>query len=121
MSEPPASSVLDFFLLCGNLKASRREWHLAASWPTIKFTRTHAHKHVRMRTREELECSPVHSGVGRLLIRMCVVRPYGTPQRTQRTGWVHNKVKDPESIADHMHRMSVMGMLCDDPNLDRTR
>lgn len=30
---------------------------------------------------------------------------------TKRTGWVNNKVSNPESISDHMHRMSVIAML----------
>lgn len=31
----------------------------------------------------------------------------------QRTGWVLRKVSDPESVADHMYRMSVMAFLAD--------
>ncbi|GAB5592033.1 hypothetical protein Unana1_06933 [Umbelopsis nana] len=42
-------------------------------------------------------------------------------KRTKRTGWVDNGVKQPESIADHMHRMGVMAMLIDDPALDREK
>jgi putative hydrolase of HD superfamily len=30
---------------------------------------------------------------------------------TPRTGWVKRNVKDPESIADHMYRMSLMALL----------
>ncbi|KAI8073369.1 HD domain-containing protein [Gongronella butleri] len=42
-------------------------------------------------------------------------------KRTKRTGWVDNNVKQPESIADHMHRMSVMALLIDDPALQRDK
>lgn len=34
---------------------------------------------------------------------------------------MHNHIRDPESVADHMHRMGVMAILCTDPSLDRTR
>ncbi|KAJ1963612.1 hypothetical protein IWQ62_003161 [Dispira parvispora] len=40
-------------------------------------------------------------------------------KKTKRTGWVHNDVRQPESIADHMYRMSIMAMLIDDPQLKR--
>ncbi|KAI9591166.1 hypothetical protein BDF19DRAFT_456036 [Syncephalis fuscata] len=42
-------------------------------------------------------------------------------KRTKRTGWIDNGVQQPESIADHMHRMSLMAMLVNDPNLDRDK
>ncbi|KAG0163749.1 HD domain-containing protein 2 [Apophysomyces sp. BC1034] len=42
-------------------------------------------------------------------------------KKTRRTGWVDNNVKQPESIADHMHRMGIMAMLINDPNLQRDR
>lgn len=31
---------------------------------------------------------------------------------TKRTGWVKRGVHQPESIADHMYRMSMMGLIC---------
>ena len=34
-------------------------------------------------------------------------------QNTPRTGWVKRNVKNPESIADHMYRMSLMSLLVD--------
>ncbi len=34
-------------------------------------------------------------------------------QKTPRTGWVKRQVSHPESIADHMYRMSLMSMLMD--------
>lgn len=34
-------------------------------------------------------------------------------QKTPRTGWVKRHVGNPESIADHMYRMSLMSMLVD--------
>ncbi|KAI8079877.1 HD domain-containing protein [Halteromyces radiatus] len=42
-------------------------------------------------------------------------------KRTKRTGWLDNGIKEPESIADHMHRMGIMAMLVDDPSLQRDR
>ena len=35
-------------------------------------------------------------------------------QRVKRTGWVLRGVTDPESVADHMYRMSVLSLLSDD-------
>ncbi|KAF8159907.1 HD domain-containing protein [Crassisporium funariophilum] len=36
----------------------------------------------------------------------------------KRTGWVNHKIPNPESISDHMYRMAVLAMLCDDTQLD---
>jgi len=42
---------------------------------------------------------------------------------TKRTGWVRKGVSGPESIADHMYRMSVMAMIAadGDPSIDQTK
>ncbi|QDZ18749.1 HD domain-containing protein [Chloropicon primus] len=42
---------------------------------------------------------------------------------TKRTGWVRKGVRGPESIADHMYRMSVMAMIAGDDGgkLDRNK
>lgn len=42
-------------------------------------------------------------------------------KKTPRTGWIDHDVKDPESIADHMYRMSIMAMLTNDTKLDTER
>ncbi|RKP25495.1 HD domain-containing protein [Syncephalis pseudoplumigaleata] len=42
-------------------------------------------------------------------------------KRTKRTGWVEHGIQQPESIADHMHRMALMAMLVDDPSINRER
>ncbi|ORY05245.1 hypothetical protein K493DRAFT_252902 [Basidiobolus meristosporus CBS 931.73] len=42
-------------------------------------------------------------------------------KRTKRTGWIKRGVNQPESIADHMHRMSIMALLIDDKSLNRDR
>lgn len=43
-------------------------------------------------------------------------------QTTKRAGWVRRGVSDPESIADHMYRMSVMALIAPDvPGADRDR
>lgn len=39
----------------------------------------------------------------------------------KRTGWIDHGVKGPESIADHMYRMSITSMLIRDPKVDRNR
>eukprot|EP00672_Neobodo_designis_P023945 CAMPEP_0174841448 /NCGR_PEP_ID=MMETSP1114-20130205/9322_1 /TAXON_ID=312471 /ORGANISM="Neobodo designis, Strain CCAP 1951/1" /LENGTH=182 /DNA_ID=CAMNT_0016075631 /DNA_START=8 /DNA_END=553 /DNA_ORIENTATION=- len=45
----------------------------------------------------------------------------GECKATLRQGWVENGIRDPESVAAHMHRMSVLCMLCPDTTLDRDR
>lgn len=44
-------------------------------------------------------------------------------KRTPRTGWVNHGVDKPESIADHMYRMSLMAMVAakEMPGLDQNR
>lgn len=36
----------------------------------------------------------------------------------KRTGWVDNKIPNPESISDHMYRMAVLAMCVSDQTLD---
>lgn len=36
----------------------------------------------------------------------------------KRTGWIKSKIPAPESIADHMHRMSILALCTSDPTLD---
>ncbi|CAN1223446.1 5'-deoxynucleotidase HDDC2 [Linum grandiflorum] len=41
---------------------------------------------------------------------------------TKRAGWVKRDVSDPESIADHMYRMGLMGLILPDiPGIDRDK
>lgn len=43
-------------------------------------------------------------------------------QTTKRAGWVIRGVRDPESVADHMYRMSVMALISAElPGVDRER
>ncbi|ORE04448.1 hypothetical protein BCV72DRAFT_312887 [Rhizopus microsporus var. microsporus] len=42
-------------------------------------------------------------------------------KKTKRTGWLDNGIKQAESIADHMHRMSIMAMLVNDPSINRDK
>ncbi|KAG8382968.1 hypothetical protein BUALT_Bualt05G0135100 [Buddleja alternifolia] len=43
-------------------------------------------------------------------------------QSTKRKGWVNHGIKGPESIADHMYRMSLMALIADDlPGVNRER
>ncbi|KAL5015532.1 hypothetical protein ScPMuIL_009802 [Solemya velum] len=46
----------------------------------------------------------------------------GQLKRVHRAGWVLRNVSEPESVADHMYRMSVMAFLADDKTgLDKNR
>lgn len=45
----------------------------------------------------------------------------GRLKDTPRTGWVDHGVPNPESVADHMYRMSLMCMMCPDTTLDRDK
>jgi putative hydrolase of HD superfamily len=49
-------------------------------------------------------------------LRIC-----GRLKKILRTGWVNNKVKDPESIASHMYRMAIISMVVDDKDLDKNK
>ncbi|PRP88595.1 hypothetical protein PROFUN_03006 [Planoprotostelium fungivorum] len=45
----------------------------------------------------------------------------GKLKTTKRTGWVRKGVELPESISDHMYRMSIMSLLINDPSINRER
>ena len=45
----------------------------------------------------------------------------GQLKTTKRTGWVNHKVHLPESISDHMYRMSIISFLFTDTSLNRER
>ena len=46
----------------------------------------------------------------------------GKPKRIPRTGWVREKIKDPESVAEHSFRVSVLAMVIADPlGLDKEK
>ncbi|XP_020773313.1 HD domain-containing protein 2 [Boleophthalmus pectinirostris] len=45
----------------------------------------------------------------------------GQLKRVPRTGWVYRKVKEPESVSDHMYRMAMMSLTITDPTVDRDR
>uniref|UniRef100_A0A3Q2T400 5'-deoxynucleotidase HDDC2 n=1 Tax=Fundulus heteroclitus TaxID=8078 RepID=A0A3Q2T400_FUNHE len=45
----------------------------------------------------------------------------GQLKRVPRTGWVYRKVKNPESVSDHMYRMAMMSLTITDPTVDRDR
>ncbi|CAB09764.1 GMP 5'-nucleotidase [Schizosaccharomyces pombe] len=40
---------------------------------------------------------------------------------TPRTGWLYHGIEKPESIADHMYRMGILTMLCNDPSINKER
>jgi putative hydrolases of HD superfamily len=39
----------------------------------------------------------------------------------KRTGWIRNGIDLPESIADHMYRMSMMSWMIADTNINREK
>eukprot|EP00605_Chrysophyceae_sp_TOSAG23-4_P000353 GSChrysophyteH1.ASY1.ANO1.400.1 assembled CDS len=45
----------------------------------------------------------------------------GKLKTLKRTGWVNNNVTLPESVADHMYRMSMMCFALKDPGLNKDR
>uniref|UniRef100_A0A1A7X6T2 5'-deoxynucleotidase HDDC2 n=1 Tax=Iconisemion striatum TaxID=60296 RepID=A0A1A7X6T2_9TELE len=45
----------------------------------------------------------------------------GQLKRVPRTGWVYKKVKNPESVSDHMYRMAMMSLTITDPSVDKDR
>ncbi|GLE04286.1 hypothetical protein PINS_up013201 [Pythium insidiosum] len=51
-------------------------------------------------------------------LRIC-----GRLKQLKRTGWVNNKVHLPESVADHMYRMGICGLLIDEvnPSVNRSK
>ena len=48
-------------------------------------------------------------------------RLVGRLKVTKRTGWINNSISLPESIADHMYRMSMLAMTIVDPTIDKNR
>ncbi|XP_038624707.1 5'-deoxynucleotidase HDDC2 [Tachyglossus aculeatus] len=59
------------------------------------------------------------SGSGRSLLQF--MRLLGQLKRVPRTGWVYRNVKKPESVSDHMYRMSIMALVTEDKNLNKDR
>lgn len=49
-------------------------------------------------------------------LRLC-----GRLKTLKRSGWVNNKVAMPESVADHMYRMSMCCMLLEDATVNRSK
>ncbi|KAJ9069805.1 hypothetical protein DSO57_1014918 [Entomophthora muscae] len=45
----------------------------------------------------------------------------GNLKTTKRTGWIENEIAMPESISDHMHRMSMMALMVSDSTIDIAR
>mmetsp|Transcript_2837 Transcript_2837/g.3965 ORF Transcript_2837/g.3965 Transcript_2837/m.3965 type:complete len:197 (-) Transcript_2837:22-612(-) len=45
----------------------------------------------------------------------------GLLKKLKRTGWVNNGIQLPESVSDHMHRMSVMSLLVNIEGINRER
>jgi putative hydrolase of HD superfamily len=45
----------------------------------------------------------------------------GKLKTLKRTGWVNHEVFEPESVADHMYRMSMLGFLITDPAVNKDR
>ena len=49
------------------------------------------------------------------------LRTVGRLKELKRTGWVNNNIEKPESVADHMYRMSMASFLITDPGIDKNR
>ena len=49
------------------------------------------------------------------------MRTVGQLKGLKRTGWVNNDVHLPESVADHMYRMSMMSFMISDPSINKER
>ncbi|XP_043835098.1 5'-deoxynucleotidase HDDC2-like [Dromiciops gliroides] len=45
----------------------------------------------------------------------------GQLKRVPRTGWVHRNVEKPESVSDHMYRMTIMAFVTKDKHLNKDR
>uniref|UniRef100_A0A9I9CIF9 5'-deoxynucleotidase n=1 Tax=Cucumis melo TaxID=3656 RepID=A0A9I9CIF9_CUCME len=91
-----ASSAIDFLTLCHRLKPT----NLDEGAPLLAFA-------FSLVTLNE---------IGRARKRQA---RSGT---TKRTGWVQRRVKDPESIADHMYRMGIMALISSDiPGVNRDK
>jgi putative hydrolases of HD superfamily len=45
----------------------------------------------------------------------------GKLKLTKRTGWIRNGIHLPESISDHMYRMSMMSWMIADVNINREK
>ncbi|KAK7133820.1 hypothetical protein R3I94_015623 [Phoxinus phoxinus] len=45
----------------------------------------------------------------------------GQLKRVPRTGWVYRNVKQPESVSDHMYRMSMMALTIQDISVNKER
>jgi 5'-deoxynucleotidase YfbR-like HD superfamily hydrolase len=50
-----------------------------------------------------------------------IVNLPGKLKTLKRTGWVNNKVFEPESVADHMYRMSMLSFLIIDPKINKDK
>lgn len=42
-------------------------------------------------------------------------------QRVPRTGWVYRSIQQPESVSDHMYRMSMMALTITDSSINKDR
>ncbi|KAG1963482.1 HD domain-containing protein 2 [Pimephales promelas] len=45
----------------------------------------------------------------------------GQLKRVPRTGWVYRNIKQPESVSDHMYRMSMMALTIQDTSVNKER
>jgi putative hydrolases of HD superfamily len=50
---------------------------------------------------------------------LCFARLCGALKNVKRTGWVNNKINEPESVADHMYRMSMLAFMIQDPAIKK--
>ena len=50
-----------------------------------------------------------------------IFKVIGQLKTLKRTGWVQNEVSLPESVADHMYRMSMLSFFITDPTINRDK
>jgi len=50
---------------------------------------------------------------------LCFARICGALKNIKRTGWVNNEIDLPESVADHMYRMTMLAFMIQDPTINK--
>ncbi|KAF8603779.1 HD domain-containing protein [Ceratobasidium sp. AG-I] len=67
----------------------------------------------------ERDLPPTYTSTGDLAVdRLAFFHILERLKTQKRTGWIKSRIPGPESIADHMHRMSILALCTSDTNLD---
>ncbi|TSP57626.1 HD domain-containing protein 2 [Bagarius yarrelli] len=109
----PERSCTDKALLCAPTSQHRRCYSLAETTTSLS---SHTKEELQSRSEKNLvtprKGSWEDSSSEDLL---------PAAMRVPRTGWVYRNVKQPESVSDHMYRMSMMALTLKDPSVNRER